>query len=193
MCGTEGRTIGRDPRRGLRGIRQERLRRDPAGGRRGPGVRHQGHDLFLFRDQGARIRRDDPAQIPGFLPRTGKLCREIGGVIQLAPALAQRLRLPKDCRRQNFARDTSFPDRRRLPVSRPCGSALRSLCSRSSISSVGLSKPGFAAGEFRASPASAFTEIVMSPALLLSLWSMCLEAASRSTSRSSPTQASISS
>lgn len=31
---------------------------------------------------------------------------------------------------------------------------------------------GVAAGEFRASPASAFPEIVMSPALLLSLWSM---------------------
>ena len=31
---------------------------------------------------------------------------------------------------------------------------------------------GVAAGEFRASPASALTEIVMSPALLLSLWSM---------------------
>lgn len=33
---------------------------------------------------------------------------------------------------------------------------------------------GVAAGEFRASPASAFAEIVMSPALLLSLWSMLL-------------------
>ncbi len=31
---------------------------------------------------------------------------------------------------------------------------------------------GVAAGEFRASPAMAFTEIVMSPALLLSLWSL---------------------
>lgn len=31
---------------------------------------------------------------------------------------------------------------------------------------------GVAAGEFRASPATAFTEIVMSPALLLSLWSL---------------------
>jgi AcrR family transcriptional regulator len=31
---------------------------------------------------------------------------------------------------------------------------------------------GVAAGEFRASPASTLTEIVMSPALLLSLWSM---------------------
>jgi AcrR family transcriptional regulator len=31
---------------------------------------------------------------------------------------------------------------------------------------------GIAAGEFRASPATAFPEIVMSPALLLSLWSM---------------------
>ena len=31
---------------------------------------------------------------------------------------------------------------------------------------------GVAAGEFRASPASTFTEIVMSPALVLSLWSM---------------------
>jgi AcrR family transcriptional regulator len=31
---------------------------------------------------------------------------------------------------------------------------------------------GVAAGEFRASPAIAFTEIVMSPALLLSLWSL---------------------
>jgi AcrR family transcriptional regulator len=35
-----------------------------------------------------------------------------------------------------------------------------------------LIEAGVAAGEFRASPASAFTEIVMSPALLLSLWSM---------------------
>jgi AcrR family transcriptional regulator len=31
---------------------------------------------------------------------------------------------------------------------------------------------GVAAGEFRASPASTFTEIVMSPALLLSVWSL---------------------
>jgi hypothetical protein len=31
---------------------------------------------------------------------------------------------------------------------------------------------GVAAGEFRASPATIFTEIVMSPALLLSLWSL---------------------
>jgi AcrR family transcriptional regulator len=35
-----------------------------------------------------------------------------------------------------------------------------------------LIEAGVAAGEFRASPASTFTEIVMSPALLLSLWSM---------------------
>jgi AcrR family transcriptional regulator len=35
-----------------------------------------------------------------------------------------------------------------------------------------LIEAGVKVGEFRASPASAFTEIVMSPALLLSLWSM---------------------
>ena len=35
-----------------------------------------------------------------------------------------------------------------------------------------LIEAGVKAGEFRASPASAFAEIVMSPALLLSLWSM---------------------
>jgi AcrR family transcriptional regulator len=34
---------------------------------------------------------------------------------------------------------------------------------------------GVAAGEFRASPATAFTEIVMSPALLLSLWSLLFD------------------
>lgn len=35
-----------------------------------------------------------------------------------------------------------------------------------------LIETGVAAGEFRASPANAFTEIVMSPALLLSVWSL---------------------
>jgi AcrR family transcriptional regulator len=35
-----------------------------------------------------------------------------------------------------------------------------------------LIEAGIAAGEFRSSPASAFTEIVMSPALLLSVWSL---------------------
>ena len=31
---------------------------------------------------------------------------------------------------------------------------------------------GIAAGEFRAAPATAYTEIVLSPALLLSLWAL---------------------
>jgi AcrR family transcriptional regulator len=35
-----------------------------------------------------------------------------------------------------------------------------------------LIEAGVAAGEFRASPASTFTEIVMSPAMLLSVWSL---------------------
>lgn len=35
-----------------------------------------------------------------------------------------------------------------------------------------LIEAGVAAGEFRASPANAFTEIVMSPALMLSVWSL---------------------
>ena len=35
-----------------------------------------------------------------------------------------------------------------------------------------LIEAGVAAGEFRSSPAIEFTEIIMSPALLLSLWSL---------------------
>ncbi len=107
-----------------------------------------------------------------FLSRTGKLCRDTGRIIQRAPAALIVFVYRKIAEDRPFRETLRFliADGSRFPelVDRHYDEFMRPVIDQFRM----VIEAGVAAGEFRPSQASTFTEIVDSPALLLTVWSL---------------------